>query len=196
MVDSLVFGNNVSFYAVISSFHFSTFNLHFFNCNISHNFGNSIGAAVGALHFGGNTFFNCSTFAYNHNSGKSFYGGGGLLIYAVFSVKFYLSNCSFKNNFSVKKGAAIYIVAGQLFDSDSYYANNTSGTYGAGLAAFSYSTLYIQNGFFYNNFATIGGAAIFLQNSNSTILNSNFSYNRAKFGASIYIDLWLFLYIV
>lgn len=195
LVDSLVFGNNVSFYAVISSFYYSSFNLHFFNCNISNNFGTSVGAAIAALNFGGNTFFNRSTFAYNYNEGKSFYGGGGLLIYAVFSVKFYVTNCSFLNNFSKRKGAGILVLAGQLFDSDSFYGNNTS-TFGAGLATLGYSTVYTENGVFYNNIATISGGAMFLENFNCTILNSNFCFNHATFGAAINIDLWPFSAIV
>lgn len=147
--------------------------------------------AFAALNFGGNTFFNGSTFAHNCNTGKSFYGGGGLLIYAVFSIKFYVNNCSFINNFSKRKGAGVLVLAGQLFDSNSFYGNNTS-TFGGGLATLGYSTVYIENGDFYKNIAIISGGAMFLENFDLTIRNSKFCLNHAPFGAAINIDLWPF----
>ena len=180
--DSQITGNIVSFYASIASFYFTEFNLFFYNFNISDNFGNSIGAAYAALHFTGVVYFNNTIFQRNSIDIGDFMGGAAIVFYGIYTMKIFIKNCSFFENSSNKRGGALCVGVGSLYDSDSKYINNTSARGGSlYLSRLAFGLL--VNGYFERNFGL--GGALFVSSALITILNTIFESNYSPSSASV-----------
>jgi len=188
LIDSQIIGNNVSFYAVISSFYFTPFNLYFFSCKISENHGNSVGAAYAGLHMDGLVYFNNTLFQNNIVDNNTFFGGSSIFIYALFSTQFFTTNCTYIDNYSSQYAGAVAILAGILTDYGSNYIGNSAELLGGALDIESYSQGTIIEGFFFNNSGSYGAGAAHFNCIVLILNNCQFQLNSAQEGAVLVIE--------
>ena len=184
LINSEIIGNNVSFYAVITSFYLSNFNMYFFYCNISNNHGTSVGAAYAALHFDGLVFFNHTIFQNNVVDSNVFIGGAVMIEYGIYYTLIYFHNCSYINNFSSQKGGVFAVVSGRMYDSNSSYINNTA-FYGGTVFVHLACEYYVYNGLFLQNQGNYGGNFRLSDGCLINISNSVFTENKGVIGGCI-----------
>ena len=187
MIHSDIIANKVSFYASISTFYYTEFNLYFYNCNFSYNYGTSVGAVYAALHFGGLIYFNNSFFENNILDINTFGGAVANLYGELHITILFFKNCSFINNYSSKKGGVFAILYGDLYDSDSVYINNTS--INGGTAFISYNNIYnLTNCSLKNSKSQFGGVLSIMASSIVKISHSFFIGNYAENGGCFFGD--------
>ena len=95
-----------------------------------------------------------------------------------------LSNCSITNNSAIKDGGVLFLThhSTLLVDKNTVFDNNTCGTDGGAIRAYSNTTLNITNSYFIGNKASRGGV-IFLENHcDMTMEDCIFSGNVAASG--------------
>ena len=145
--------NKVEFYGVISTFYYTAFNIYYYGCDISYNWGISAGAAFSFYHFGGNFYINKSRIAGNTLNQSVFVGGAGLFLYGTtYYTLIYVKECTFINNTSTLKGGAIQTMYGQVFAEDSVFIDNVALYGGAVSVAIycpgSYKNVVVRNKYF------------------------------------------------
>ena len=186
MINSEIIGNNVSFHASITSLYFTPFNIYFIFCNISYNYGKSVGAAYNGLHFAGKVYFNYCLFQGNKLEINTFLGGPAFFPLGVSSLQFYTYKCSYIDNFSSKRGGANMVAAAQLYEIDCIYINITAIDGGALMVA-SLNIYSVNNGLFINNKGVYGGAINLVNLAIILLYNCSFIENTAKSGAVIIV---------
>ena len=186
MINSDIIFNNASFYASIGTFYFNDFNIYFYYCNISNNYGTSVGGVFAALNVGGLIHFNHCLFQNNCLDNNTFIGGAVFNLYGEISATvIFLKNCTYINNYSSKKGGVFAILYGSVFDTDSYYRNNTSSNGGVAFL-FSNCVCNLTNIIFSQTQSQYGGVLSIMEASNVNIKNSIFIGNNGQNGGCIF----------
>ena len=185
--NSEIIGNNVSFYASIASFYSGEYDISFIYCNISKNYGSSIGSVFAAFHFYGLVFFNHTIFQENKVEINTFIGGAVLILYGdPYVTKLVYKNCSYISNYSSKKGGVFAILFGEVYDFDSYYNLNVANIGGV-IFIFEYSVYNLYNGLIMQtqgNYGAVRSAGAAIVN----IVNTIFYSNYAEVGACLTLD--------
>ena len=167
--------NNVEFYGVISTFYYTSFNLYFYYCDISYNWGISAGAAFSFYHFGGLVYINSSTLIGNVLNESVFVGGAALFLYGTtYYTLIYVEDCKFIDNYSSLKGGAIQAMYGQVHARDSIFIDNVAVYGGAVSIAIycpgSYTNIIVRSKYSVNQ----GGAFHFSEQSQVKYITFNY----------------------
>ena len=191
LINSIICNNFVLFYAAMATFYSSAFNVNIIKCNFSDNYGKSIGAVFAALHFYGSVSFTQSIFQNNRIEINTFEGGSIALVYGDPGMtKIYYQNCTFRNNSSSKKGGVFSILYGEIYDTNSFYYNNTAPT--GGLAYISGYCRYNLSGAFIGlNKAEYGGVLRISDGATVFISKTVFDSNNANEGTCFSIEGFL-----
>ena len=166
-VQCVINHNKVEFYGVISTFYYTDFNIYFYFCDISYNWGISAGAALSFYHFGGLVYINQSTLIGNTLNVSVFVGGAAIFLYGTtYYTLIYVKDCKFINNTSTLKGGAIQAMYGQVHAEDTEFIDNGALYGGAVSVAIycpgSYKNIIVRSKHFMNQ----GGAFHFSEQSN------------------------------
>ena len=184
----MISGNSVNFYASMTSFYDSEFNLYFYNCNFSNNYGNSIAAVFAAFHFYGLVFFNQTLFQNNTVEINTFIGGAIAIVYGDPTITIlYFTNCIYINNYSSNKGGVFAILFGNIYDYNSYYCNNSSPI-GGSVFISGYSDFNLTNATVVLGNAGYGGVLRIADATNVFLSNSQFISNTADEGACFSLE--------
>ena len=164
--DCVINYNKVEFYGTISTFYYTSFNIHFLNSDVSYNWGISAGAAFSFYHFGGLIYINQTTMIGNVLNQSVFVGGAALFLYGTtYYTNVQVTGCKFINNTSTLKGGAIQTMYGQVHAKNSEFIDNQALYGGAASVAIycpgSYVNVTVRNQYAVNQ----GGAFHFTEQS-------------------------------
>lgn len=146
-----------------------------------------IGGSIYALDFG---FLNISDCIFKNNSIGEWGDGGA--IFAQNGLDINISDSNFSNN-SAYRGGALFSnnVNLSIINHTNFNNNSVHTLYGEGGGIFiESSNVFIDNSIFSNNNASNNGGAIYVNwGVNLNLSNSNFTYNWAKYGGGIFLNI-------